>query len=83
MIIRRNASKTLENIFCVIVNVNFMIENEIQIERSVKIIKHHLCQKKKKKKKNVWNPSKCAYEIDEYLKSVTAKYIRWTYRHGS
>ena len=50
MIIRRNASKTLENIFCVIVNVNFMIENEIQIERSVKIIKHHLCKKKKKKK---------------------------------
>ena len=46
MIIRGNASKTLENIFCVIVNVNFMIENEIQIERSVKIIKHLLCGKK-------------------------------------
>ena len=78
MIIRRNASKTLENIFCVIVIVNFMIENEIQIERSVKIIKHLLCEKK-----IVWNPNKCAYEIDEYLKIVTAKYIRWTYRHGS
>ena len=53
MIIRRNASKTLENIFRVIVNVNFMVENVIQIktgitisiDRSVKIIKHHLCKK--------------------------------------
>ena len=35
------------------------------------------------RKKIVWNPNKCAYEIDEYLKIVTAKYIRWIYRHGS